>query len=294
MSDSSQLDVSTRKGTKTACFRSPNGFTLIELLVVIAIIAILAAMLLPALARAKSRAQEVQCLNNVKQITMAGIMYVSDTGGFIAYSDPTLPNTLWMGTLINNYAKVDAVRLCPATKEPFPLPTANTAGNCETAWAWWDSGSGPPAHRAKTYTGSYAINGWLYNLSSSDKDYGRGTADYFRKDSRVQNSSQTPMFMDSEWVDLWPLETDPPYPDMYHGAPAGGTGFSNPAMIGRCLLPRHGWRTPAAAPRNFPINQVLPGAINVGLVDGHAETSKLQTLWRYYWHYDWNLRIVNR
>ena len=270
--------------------RLVGGFTLIELLVVIAIIAILAAMLLPALARAKLRAQEVQCLSNAKQITMAGLMYVSDTGGFISYSDPTLPNTLWMGTLINNYAKVDAVRLCPSTKEITPLPTVNTAGNCETAWAWYDNGTGPPVHPAKTYTGSYAINGWLYNLTSSQTDYsGRGPAYYFGKEARVQNASQTPFFMDCEWVDLWAWETDPPYPDLYD---AGGT--SNPPMIGRCVMPRHGWKTPAGAPRNFPINQVLPGAINLGMVDGHAETAKLQTLWHYYWHYNWNVTIVNR
>lgn len=267
-----------------------SGFTLIELLVVIAIIAILAAMLLPALAKAKIKAQQIRCLNNVKQITMAGIMYVADTGGFVGYSDPALPNTLWMGALINNYAKTDGVRLCPVTKEPAPLPTANTAGNCETAWAWYDNGNGPPAHPAKTYTGSYAINGWLYNLGVNDTDYGgHGLQYYFRKESKIQNTSQTPFFMDCEWVDVWPWETDQPNTDLYN---AGGT--ANPPTIGRVAMPRHGWKSPASAPRNFPVNQTLPGAIEIGLVDGHAENAKLQTLWRYYWHLNWNMAIVNR
>jgi prepilin-type processing-associated H-X9-DG protein len=139
--------------------------------------------------------------------------------------------------------------------------------------------SSPP----KTFTGSYGYNGWMYATAVI-----RGTQypDYcFRKDSSIKRSSESPVFSDANWVDLWPLASDAPPTDLYWGDRYNGGG-ATPGM-GRACIVRHGGRLPGQAPRALPINQRMPGAVNIGFADGHAATVKLDNLWQLTWHQDY-------
>ncbi|MBU6410593.1 MAG: prepilin-type N-terminal cleavage/methylation domain-containing protein [Verrucomicrobia bacterium] len=278
-----------------------SGFTLIELLVVIGIIAILAALLLPALAAAKRDAQRINCLGNTKQLALAGIMYMQDHHTGIAYGGVVNGKYVtWLDAIGQYEPKVYKARSCPTAAAYNAI-----VGHGYVAGAYVTAG-GSTSEFSPTNWCSYTINGWLYDPGSGTK--GKTGATYapaptspdgfFRRDTNIRQPSNTPLFGDGTKEDSWPQNSATTGagldPAGYTSTGLGAADLYDPVVtyqnytMQRFLIARHGSFRPDQAPRSFNIQSrsggnFLPGAINISFTDGHAETVKLFNLWTLAW-----------
>jgi prepilin-type N-terminal cleavage/methylation domain-containing protein/prepilin-type processing-associated H-X9-DG protein len=271
------------------------AFTLIELLVVIAIIAILAALLLPALANAKLKAQSVKCLSNTRQLSLGAVMYQDDHQGSIAWWGA---NGIWMQPILP-YQGNPNIRLCPLAPIPSIVPGANTSGRANLAYTWGvavTNSAGVWVGNALQYTnGSYAINGWLYKYDPAMDSFmfASDSVRFFGNAANIKYASKTPEFVDGLWPDLWPYQggvADVNNGKNYHlfgdiDVTQGGAGTPRQG-IPRCMMARHGDRSPASAPMTVNTGSTpWPNVgVNISFADGHTEYSRAQNLFGYYWN----------
>ena len=267
------------------------AFTLIELLVVIVTITILASVLLPTQAGTKIGSKSLQCLNNLKQLTVGALMYQSDNGT-IAYVNI---NNLWITDVLSQQPSVN-IRLCPFAAQPVAGAIPNAQGTANNAWIFnVNSNPNDPNSPLVTTNGSYGLNGWLYKYNAIMSPWinPADTVNFFPSAAAIKHPSQTPEFVDSLWPDLWPYQGG--IGDNHNGAWELYADNNNAAKVSlsnadqgmpRCCIARHGSAGPiGGVMRVAGTTQPLwNGGVNLSCADGHVEPTTLEGLWYYYWN----------
>lgn len=229
-----------------------SGFTLIELLVVILIIGILASILLPTLGRTRLKAHTTKCSSNLKQLSNCMGQYMAENKRHPMYNDGPWDKTFWYHKMLPYMANVTDCMQCPTCKPSG----GGWAGHYKRNWIAWNSVQN--VNGGGQIQGSYGLNGWNHPEG--------GNFEWRFQDPSDGTPSLNPLFADCNWVDSWPMETDPSVPTL--------EGYTTSTSMARYIVARHGTYGPLAT-------------INVVFNDGHAEQVLLTKLWSLHWHKNW-------
>ncbi|MHC5059080.1 MAG: type II secretion system protein [Planctomycetota bacterium] len=236
-----------------------RGFTLIELLVVIAIIALLMAIMMPALQRVKGQAQKVACQARLKQWGMMFKLYTDDHDGYFNEGWGVGETTLWPNALRPYYKDNWDMLLCPtATRE---MAGTNDWGTFKAAWRDIDLPGGG-SHR---YLFSYSINSWTNFMHAARGD--RPEEWFWKNVVNVKNPNNVPVFADATWHDAWPRHTDTPSPTM------DAFGIGNQGTSGEM--------------NHFAIDR-HNGFVNFLFMDWSVRDVGLKECWTLKWHREFN------
>ena len=241
--------------------RKQRGFTLIELLVVIAIIAILMAILMPALQRVKEQGRSVKCLAGLKSWNLIFAMYVDDYEGRFP-SGETAEGFWWIAQLEERYQsyKLNPLWFCPTAQEPIidEYGVEVETLNIFNAWGIYDRSDRGSLCRDGV-AGSYGLNGYVLSTASGTTfEGGRRTEDNWRT-PQVKGANNVPLLVESLRFDFWPLETDPPATDEFEG-------WQGMNHMARCAINRH------------------EGFLNSAFCDFSARKVGIKELWTLKWH----------